>query len=376
LKKINKHGSKYEKEVSLMALSEEQIQRLIEWFVNLSETKRIWSEPRRKALEKNHRWIQPQTIREMSDNELTERFLEYYKSGGGRQNLNQIYRDRIIRDRIRFRETLFYLLNEDVDIRERIDEVLGGRYYIEGMGKAIVTSFLMDFNPEKYCLWNNKTMMGLSVIGWDVYREGNSLGTVYVRVIEALQRLKDLKSEFNLNFDDIDLFLHTISAEEEGKRAIEAVIENREILRPTVEEKGQIYREVESMEFAMEKSLEEFIEANFSRIFGANLELYQTEENNGRQYPTTIGNIDLLAVDKERKEFVVIELKKGKNSDDVVGQILRYMGWVKENLAANDYRVRGIIIVKEKDKRLEYALKCMPNVELFIYKVYFEVKKI
>lgn len=50
------------------------------------------------------------------------------------------------------------------------------------------------------------------------------------------------------------------------------------------------------------------------------------------------------------------------------------MGYIKENLA-KDYNVRGIIIVKEKDERLEYALKLIPNISLFTYKVFFDIKK-
>ncbi|MHA1579203.1 MAG: hypothetical protein ACTSUQ_06210 [Candidatus Freyarchaeota archaeon] len=46
--------------------------------------------------------------------------------------------------------------------------------------------------------------------------------------------------------------------------------------------------------------------------FGAKLELYQDEENTGRQYSTPVGNIDLLAINRSKKEFVIIELKKGK----------------------------------------------------------------
>ena len=353
-----------------MTLSEEQIQKLIEWFVNSSETKKKWSEHRRKAFEENHKWIQPTVLKKMSDQELETRFLEYFKSGGGRQNLNQIYRDRIIRDKEGFRNTILYLLDEGIDIKERIDQILEGKFRIKGFGKAILTSFLMDYDQDKYCLWNNKTEMGFSVLGWEVYESRDSWGTAYLKVLDALKRLRDLGSRFNLTFNDIDLFLHTISAEDEGREAVEAIPEGREVLEPRERE------QVESMEFAMERYLEEFIEANFNRIdFGANLELYQDEENSGRQFPTPIGNIDLLSVNKEKKEFVVIELKKGRSSDVVIGQILRYMGWVTEHLA-KDYNVRGIIIVKDKDERLEYALKLIPNVDLFKYSVSFDVKRI
>src|SRR4030067_1655315 len=312
-----------------MLLSEEQVKRLIEWFINSSETKRNLSEDRRKASEGNHKWIQPDIIRKLSDDDLEEKFLGYYNSGGGRQSLNRIYRDRIIREKRRFRDMILSLFNEDIDIQERIDQVLRGNYRVEGFGKAILTSFLMDYNPNKYCLWNNKTEMGFSVIGWNVYESADSLGVAYSKVLMALQKLRGLKPEFNLSFGDIDLFLHTISAENEGRDVVDAIIEGREFLKPIIEEARE--ERQNTMEFAMEKYLEEFIETNFSRInFGANIELYQGEENTGRQYPTPIGNIDLLAVDKEKKEFVVIELKKGRSSDVVVGQILRYMGWVKE----------------------------------------------
>lgn len=359
-----------------MKLLNEQIQKLLEWFVNLSETKRKGSEHRKRALKENHKWVQPDVIQKMSDEELETKFLEYYKTGGGRQTLNQIFRDRIIRDKKRFRETILYLLNESVDIKKRMDDISDGKYRIEGFGKAIATSFLMDYNPDRYCLWNEKTARGFSVLGWKVYERNDPWSTAYPRVLETLQKLIDLKPELNLTFDDIDLFLHTISDEDEGSKAVEEITECGEISKPVMEGIGQIPKKIESMEFVMEKYLEEFIETNFDKInFGAKLELYQHEENSGRQYPTSIGKIDLLAVDREKKEFVVIELKKERSSDVVIGQILRYMGWVKENLA-KDYNVRGIIIVKEKDERLEYALRLMPNVNLFLYEVSFNIKKI
>jgi hypothetical protein len=357
-----------------MNLSDEQIQNLLGWFVDSSETKKRYTEQRIKSMEENHKWIQPGMIQKMSDEELGTKFLEYYKSGGGRQFLNQIFRDRIVRDKKRFRETISFLLNEEISVEKRIDEILDGRYRIEGFGRAILTSFLMDYNPKKYCLWNNKTDMGFSVIGWEVYENKDSWGIAYRKVLDALQKLIELRPELKFTFGDIDLFLHTISAEDEGKEAVRAITEAREIPNVTGGQ-GQISTEVQ---FPMEKYLEEFIEANFDKInFDAKLELYQDEESTGRQYPTTIGSIDLLAVDKERKELVVIELKKGRGSDVVIGQILRYMGWVNEKLAlAKGYSVRGIIIGKDNDERLEYALKLMPNVNLFLYNVSFELNKV
>jgi len=367
-----------------MVLSEAQVKKLLEWFVNSSETRKKWGEHRKKAMEENHKWLNPEAVQKMADKELETKFLEYYKAGGGRQNLNQIYRDRIIRDKKQFREMIGYLLDEKINLEKRLEEVLEaeGRYHIEGVGRAIATSFLMDFKPDKYCLWNNKTEMGFSALGWGkVYENKDSWGAAYQKVLERLRTIIELKPEMSLSFDDADLFLHTISAEEEGRQAVKAVTEGMEIQKKTeaiIE--GDWAPSVEGMEFAMEKYLEEFIETNFKKIdFGAKLEIYQDEESTGRQYPTPIGNIDLLTLDPEKKEFVVMELKKGRSSDVVIGQILGYMGWVEENLTKDHYigyGVRGIIILKEKDEKLEYALSQMPKVSLFLYTVSFDLKKI
>jgi len=207
-----------------MALSDDQVKDLLEWFANESETKKNWAEKRRKAFEENKKWIQPESIKQMSDDELEKRFLKYYKGGTGeKQNLNQIYRDRIIRDKERFRETLLYLLDEGIDIKERFEQVLDGEHKIAGFGRAIATAFLMDFDQTKYCLWNNKTDSGFKVLGWKVYERKDSQGAAYEKVLKAHQKLKVLKPDLNLTFLETDLFLHTISAEEEGQEIVNEI---------------------------------------------------------------------------------------------------------------------------------------------------------
>lgn len=75
------------------------------------------------------------------------------------------------------------------------------------------------------------------------------------------------------------------------------------------------------------------------------------------QYPAShVGYIDILCKDN-KGNFVVLELKKGKGSHEAVGKIQKYMAWVYENLSGKDKQVRGIIVVKESDKGLEYAIK-------------------
>ena len=128
-------------------------------------------------------------------------------------------------------------------------------------------------------------------------------------------------------------------------------------------------------EFVLEKYLEEFIVSNFDVIFKRELELYIDSEGNvGQQYTTEIGPIDILAYEPKTKTFVVLELKKGRPSDQVVGQVLRYMGWVKQNLCTKGQSVRGIVICRDKDAKLLYALGMVNNVEVKYFRVSFELR--
>ena len=119
----------------------------------------------------------------------------------------------------------------------------------------------------------------------------------------------------------------------------------------------------------MENDLENFLVENL-HLIDKDLKLFQDEKGkSGRQYITEIGDIDLLC--KKNNDFVVIELKKGRSSDKVVGQISRYIGWVKEKLA-NANSVKGIIIVHDFDNKLKYAALAHPNIELKYYKISIE----
>jgi len=129
-------------------------------------------------------------------------------------------------------------------------------------------------------------------------------------------------------------------------------------------------------EFVLEKYLEEFIVSNFNTIFKGKLKIYEDAEGlDGQQYFTEIGPIDILAVEPAWDSFVVIELKKGRPSDQVVGQILRYMGWVKQNLCKDGQAVKGLVICRDPDPKLSYALTMVNNVDVRYYSVSFTLKE-
>ncbi len=133
----------------------------------------------------------------------------------------------------------------------------------------------------------------------------------------------------------------------------------------------------EEMEFALEKYLEDFIWDNWEKVdFGQELDKFVDEDGNeGKQYYTSdAGYIDILAKDK-KGNFFVFELKKGRKNDEVIGQVLRYIGWVRKNLAKNDEEVHGIIIVRERDPKLEYAVEEVKDkVKVKLYKISFKLE--
>jgi restriction system protein len=129
-------------------------------------------------------------------------------------------------------------------------------------------------------------------------------------------------------------------------------------------------------QFVLEKHLEDFLVENWRQTeLGKKYDIFADNgEIIGQQYASDTGPIDILAISKDNKEILVIELKKGRASDVVVGQIQRYMGYVQSELAEPNQVVRGIIIAFEKDLRLERALSVTNNIDFYEYEVSFRLK--
>lgn len=127
--------------------------------------------------------------------------------------------------------------------------------------------------------------------------------------------------------------------------------------------------------FAMESHLEHFLVANWGQTeFGQAFTIFEEDgEQVGKQYETDAGRIDILAVSKDRKRLLVIELKRGRTSDVVVGQLLRYMGYVKEELAEPEQTVEGVVIGLEDDQKLRWAIAPVPTVTFYRYQITFKL---
>ena len=127
--------------------------------------------------------------------------------------------------------------------------------------------------------------------------------------------------------------------------------------------------------FAMEKHLEAFLVANWSQTsLAKEFDIYQEDgEAVGQQFATDAGPIDVLAISKDKKRLLVVELKRGRASDVVVGQVLRYMGFIREQVAEADQLVEGVIIALEDDKKLRWALISVPAISFYRYEISFRL---
>ena len=81
----------------------------------------------------------------------------------------------------------------------------------------------------------------------------------------------------------------------------------------------------------------------------------------------------MLAKHKSEKKWLVIELKRNQTSDSTVGQILRYMSWVRKNLAGEGESVEGLIICHQIDRKLQYAIDGLNDIKCMTYQVNFKL---
>lgn len=127
--------------------------------------------------------------------------------------------------------------------------------------------------------------------------------------------------------------------------------------------------------FALERHLEDFLCENWAQTeLGRTHDILEVDgELVGRQFQSDTGPMDILAISKDRRELLVVELKKGRASDGVVGQVLRYMGYVQEELAEAGQSVAGVIIALEDDQKIRRALAMVPSIKFYRYEIRFKL---
>ena len=130
-----------------------------------------------------------------------------------------------------------------------------------------------------------------------------------------------------------------------------------------------------SRKFAIERDLQGYLAKNLG-LLEAGLKLYEDEDGafTGVEFPAGQRRIDILAVGADGA-YVVIETKVSRAYDQVVGQVLRYMGWIKQNLAG-EAPVRGIIVASEISEDLILATSSIEHIRLTEYQISFSLRAI
>ncbi|WP_263787974.1 endonuclease NucS domain-containing protein [Salinibacter grassmerensis] len=309
----------------------------------------------------------PEQVRKIEEHEFTS-FLHF------RNNKHWSGLDRSIpsltSDMEELREGLACLVDPSEPLAERATAAVR---HVKGMGKATATAILQVARPEDCGVWNSTSAHGLKALGvWPQFERGATFGERYARINEVLLRLADAVGTDLWTLDA----LWGVVDEKEGPSP------NLEFDGESGEEGEEINDEVSGGEaaarFGLEQYLQEFLRDNWGKTeLAGEWSLYaeEGEPEAGFEYPVKVGYIDLLAEHREEDRWLVIELKRGQGSDGAVGQVLRYMGAVRRELADGEDTVEGLIIAHEASDRLRYAVGETSSVGLQLYDVDFHLRR-
>jgi len=260
---------------------------------------------------------------------------------------NKLYQsNRLAEFNKRLRELLF----SDSSLTDRIDQFSE----LAGIGKMSLTHFLFMLDPMKYPVVTNLTWSVLNPSEEQV-QNASAIALRKHSIIDSDDHY-DSTMEILGQFEIFDHFRKLLDATDFAWVNIVLWEENSEEV-----EKGEA--DVSLATVSLEKDLRKYLATNPHKL-GQKFELIGELFNIGE-----VGEIDILFKDRNGNH-IVVETKKGKSSDVVVGQIARYMGWVKRNLGEN---VRGIIVVSDPDTRLDHALEIIPNTKVVYYRVRFDL---
>lgn len=276
----------------------------------------------------------------------------------------------------------------DIDLTDKVDE------YWRDFNKKFIPIYL-DHNPEK-----TKIAAGLACGMLHAFGKGLSIGDIvlcpngrnqyYVGEIASdYQYVKDqiLPHRRTVNWFNKPIIREDMSDDLKNSAASMVTVGNISKYSTEIDSliSGEKLNIISSHDssiedpsiFALEKHLEDFLVQNWQQTdLGKLYDIFEEDgQIVGQQYPSDAGPIDILAISKDKKEILVVELKRGRPSDSVIGQIQRYMGFVKTELAEPNQIVKGVIIAFEDDKKIHWALSVTNNIEFYTYKVSFKLEK-
>ena len=327
----------------------------------LDEFRDFRQTPERKAVEVDswrlseeyQRVFSPDNIGNLEKSDI-ENFLDWQ----GRWSSLFRQKGRIVSDMDRLKTALSILLNEQMDIEIRLNELEPGQpNYVKGFGRAIKTAILHLVYPDKYGVYNRTSEEGLQKLGlMPRFDRGEKFGSRYLKVNKALL---DLSQRTGLSLAEVDSFVWFVLAELSSVPGGPEVIDSFDII---------------------EKHLQRLLADNWEQTnLATEWGIYEEyDEPVGVEFSAgDAGRIDILCQKRGsdndwQDEWLVIELKRDTGGHAAVGQLLSYMGWVQDNLVkdkSND-KVSGLLIVRTLDPKLKYALKmCGAKIDVRKYNI-------
>jgi hypothetical protein len=133
------------------------------------------------------------------------------------------------------------------------------------------------------------------------------------------------------------------------------------------ENQSEDVAEAAEITFGLERDLQSALRENI-----AQLESSLNIIDGGKERVTDAGRLDITAEDSQGN-IVVIELKAGVASPDVIAQVLAYMGAIAET---DKKPVRGILVAGDFHKRVIWAARAIPNLELRKYAFQFTFESV
>jgi CRISPR/Cas system-associated exonuclease Cas4 (RecB family) len=333
--------------------SQDQIENLKSWKNSLqTEVALSWKVEEDKAEEQIHALLEAKKFQKegtLTADELDLMFHLMRNFSANRALSKLLYVNNGLEE---FNRTLRDLFYGEAPFPKRVDNF----FKLKGIGTQTLSQFLLALDSKKYPLMTSQTKDALNL---DAQQEQKAMEIAIARFQikdpkQYLERTLDYLRDFII-FEQIKELLDLEKYTSVNNFIWFAIREEREGLEEALESYASL---------SLEKDLKGYLAKNPNRI-ERGLTLVEKEFDTKE-----IGRIDLLLIDKKGYD-VVVELKKGRKSDVVVGQLSRYIGWVMKN---RNKKVRGIIIVSEPDERLEYSILPFRGMtKIKYYRVRFEI---
>ena len=129
----------------------------------------------------------------------------------------------------------------------------------------------------------------------------------------------------------------------------------------------QYIEKANEITFGLERDLQTALRTNIQQLEHGLIII-----DGGSEISTQAGRIDITSKDSQGN-IVVIELKAGRATSDVIAQVLSYMSAIADE---EQKPVRGIIVAGDFSDRVDLAAKVVPNLALVRYSFQFSFDKL